>query len=123
MITYGSGPMLGRLSGFCASDVLIRVDSRCSLRFGRATPFVVGALPVGALVGCMDPGRRLAALEGEDDGGPPLLVAELVEILTLGFFVLVAVVVGLAIMRKRCHYNLTTLVLPSARLPADSISL
>lgn len=45
----------------------MRVESRCNLRFGRATPFVFGPFAVGVACVCAEPGNLLAALEGEEE--------------------------------------------------------
>jgi len=82
----------------------MRVESRCNLRLGRAAPFVLGPFVVGAACGCAGPGNLLAALEGEDEGGPAFPVA-FVCIETLAFFVFAAVPVGfdmIAICPKPC---------------------
>lgn len=71
----------------------MRVESRCNLRLGRATPFVLAPFVVGVACVCAEPGSLLAALDGEEEGGPGLLVA-LACMDTLGFLVLVAVPVG-----------------------------
>jgi len=71
----------------------MRVESRCNLRLGRASPFVLAPFVVGVAWVCAEPGSLLAALDGEEEGGPALLVA-LVWRDTLGFLVFVAVPVG-----------------------------
>lgn len=71
----------------------MRVESRCTRRFGRATPFVLAPFVAGTACVCVEPGNLLAALDGDEEAGPALLVA-LVCMDTLGFLVFVAVPVG-----------------------------
>lgn len=94
--TYGSGVHAAFFSMLTLSAVLTRVESRCNLRFGRAVAFVLEPFVIGAGWVCAGPGSLLAALEGEDAGGPAFPVA-FVCIETFGFFVFVAVPVLVAV--------------------------
>ena len=87
--TYGSGGIVVLRSTAWLSKALIRVVSRGPLRLGRVVPFVTTPFVIGVVCACADPGRRLLALKGDEDGRP--FLAAFVCIDTLGFFVFVAV--------------------------------
>lgn len=71
-------------------------------------PLVVGPLLTGVVCVCAEPGNRLAALEGDAEGGAPLLVIELVCICMGGFFIFVAVPAGFeATIAAIFHYRAT----------------
>lgn len=82
VITNGSAGKVAFRSSTRLSEVLIRVEIRCNLRFGLAiellallvegAPFVVGVADVA------EPGSFLIELDGEAEGAVPLPDVELV---------------------------------------------
>lgn len=112
LMTKGSGGMAAFLSMMRLSEVLMRVDTRGGLRLGRAMVLVVAPLVIGVICVCAEPGSRLAALDGEEEGRP--FLEEVVVMETLGFFVFVAVPVVVAFDILTTFFQLPTSSTPSA---------